>query len=325
MATIAFIGDVMLGRGVNELIGHNDPESFWGDVLPVLQAADAVVANLECAITGCREPWDRTPKVFHFRARPEAVAVLRAARVGCVSLANNHTLDFQETGLLETLAHLEAAGIRYAGAGPDLDAARAIAVIDAGGLRLGVAALTDNEPPFAAGPGHPGTNYLDLSGAPEARDRVEQAVAAARGAGTDLAVLSLHWGPNMVVSPPPPFRDLARAAVEAGADLVYGHSAHIFQGIEIHRQRPILYDTGDFLDDYAVDATLRNDWSFLFLLDVDGTRMRRLRLRPVRLTYAEVNFAAGDELEAIRRRMRALCGEFETPMKDTEEGLEIAL
>ena len=51
MATIAFIGDVMLGRGVDELIGRNDPDSFWGDVLPVLQAADAVVANLECAIT----------------------------------------------------------------------------------------------------------------------------------------------------------------------------------------------------------------------------------------------------------------------------------
>ena len=106
-------------------------------------------------------------------------------------------------------------------------------------------------------------------------------------------------------------------------DLVYGHSAHVFQGIEVYRQRPILYDTGDFLDDYAIDAKLRNDWSFVFLLDVEGARMQRLRLRPVRLTYAEVNFAAGDELEAIRRRMRALCGEFLTPMEDTEEGLEI--
>jgi poly-gamma-glutamate synthesis protein (capsule biosynthesis protein) len=323
MATIAFIGDVMLGRGVDELIGRNAPESFWGDVLPVLQAADAVVANLECAITARTEPWDRTHKVFHFRARPEAVAVLRAANVGCVCLANNHTLDFRETGLLETLSHLEAAGIRHAGAGGDLDAARAITVIDAGGLRLGVAAFTDNEPPFAAGPQRPGTNYLEIDGSPEARGRIARALAAARGAGADLTVLSMHWGPNMVVSPPPRFRDLARAAVESGADLIYGHSAHVFQGIEVYRQRPILYDTGDFLDDYAIDATLRNDWSLLFLLDVDGTRMRRVRLRPVRLTYAEVNFAAGDELKAIRRRMRTLCSEFDTSMDDNEEGLEI--
>jgi poly-gamma-glutamate synthesis protein (capsule biosynthesis protein) len=325
MATIAFIGDVMLGRGVDELIGRNPPESFWGDVLPVLRAADAVVANLECAITAHRAPWNKTSKVFHFRARQEAVTVLRAANVRCVSLANNHTLDYQETGLLETLSALEAAGIQYAGAGPDLDAARAIAVIDAGGARLGVAAFTDNEPPFAAGPTRPGTSYLDIGGDPQAGQRVARAAATARDAGADLVVLSLHWGPNMVASPPPRFRDFARAAIDSGVDLVYGHSAHVFQGIEVYRQRPILYDTGDFLDDYAIDAKLRNDWSFVFLLDVEGARMQKLRLRPVRLTYAEVNFAAGDELAAIRTRMRALCGELDTPLTDTEEGLEIAL
>jgi poly-gamma-glutamate synthesis protein (capsule biosynthesis protein) len=325
MATIAFIGDVMLGRGVDELIGRRPPESFWGDVGPVLRAADAVVANLECAITARHTPWNKTSKAFHFRARPQAVAVLRAANVRCVSLANNHTLDYQETGLLETLSNLEAAGIRCAGAGPDLDAAGAIAVIDAGGVRLGVAAFTDNEPPFAAGPARPGTSYLDIDGDPQAGRRVARATAAARDAGADLVVLSLHWGPNMVASPPPRFRDFARAAIDGSVDLVYGHSAHVFQGIEVYRQRPILYDTGDFLDDYAIDAKLRNDWSFVFLLDVDGGRMQRLRLRPVRLTYAEVNFAAGDELAAIRTRMRALCGEFDTRLTDTEEGIEIAL
>jgi poly-gamma-glutamate synthesis protein (capsule biosynthesis protein) len=301
------------------------PESFWGDVLPVLRAADAVVANLECAITASPEPWDRTAKVFHFRARPEAVAVLRAANVRCVSLANNHTLDYRETGLLETLSNLEAAGIRAVGAGPDLDTARAITVIDAGGVRLGVAAFTDNEPPFAAGPTRPGTSYLDIGGDPQAPQLVAHAVSAVRDAGADLVVLSLHWGPNMVVSPPPRFRDFARAAIDGGVDLVFGHSAHVFQGLEVYGQRPILYDTGDFLDDYAIDAKLRNDWSFLFLLDVEDARMQKLRLRPVRLTYAEVNFAAGDELDAIRTRMRVLCREFDTRLTDTEEGLEIAL
>jgi poly-gamma-glutamate synthesis protein (capsule biosynthesis protein) len=325
MATIAFIGDVMLGRGVDERIGRLAPESFWGDVLPVLQRADAVVANLECAITRHEEPWSRTPKVFHFRARPEAVDVLRAANIRCVSLANNHTLDFEEAGLRETLDHLEAAGIPHSGAGRDAEEAGAVVVIEAGGLRLGVAAFTDNEPPFAAAPGRGGTNYLDTSRPAGAAERVGHALAAARGRGAELVVLSLHWGPNMVVSPPPHFRDLARAAVDSGADLVYGHSAHVFQGIEVYRQRPILYDTGDFLDDYAVDSKLRNDWSFVFLLDLEGPRMRRLRLRPVRLTYGEVNFAVGDELEAIRRRMRALSGEFDTPMEDTDEGLDIDL
>jgi poly-gamma-glutamate capsule biosynthesis protein CapA/YwtB (metallophosphatase superfamily) len=325
MTTIAFIGDVMLGRGVNELIGCRAPEAFWGDVLPVLRGADAVVANLECAITDRTDPWGRTPKVFHFRAGPAAVAVLRAANVSGVSLANNHTLDYREPGLLDTLAHLEAAGIPCAGAGRNLDAARAVPVIDAGGVRLGLAAFTDNEPPFAAGADRPGTSHLEIHTGPHGLAQLERAVAAARAAAADLVVLSLHWGPNMVTSPPPRHRDFARTAVECGVDLVYGHSAHVFQGVEVYRERPILYDTGDFLDDYAVDGALRNDWSFVFLLDLDGGRLRRLRLRPVRLTYGAVNLARGDEFEAIRARMREHCAEFDTRLEDTEEGLEIAL
>lgn len=94
--TIAFIGDVMLGRGVNEEIKEQPPEFFWGDVLPILQQADAVVANLECAITKHQQQYRRVPKVYHFRADPAAVDLLRVANIRCVNLANNHILDFEE-------------------------------------------------------------------------------------------------------------------------------------------------------------------------------------------------------------------------------------
>ncbi|MEH2309063.1 CapA family protein [Nostoc sp.] len=85
---LAFIGDVMLGRGVNEEIPQRSAESFWGDVLPILRGVDAVIANLECAITQNTQECRRTPKVFHFRADPAAVEVLRAANIQCVNLAN---------------------------------------------------------------------------------------------------------------------------------------------------------------------------------------------------------------------------------------------
>src|SRR5260370_22823958 len=88
-ATLAFLGDVMLGRGVSAELAHRPPQSFWGNVLPLLHSADAIIANLECAITGRSEPWQKLAKGFHFRADPRAVRVLRAARVRCVSLANN--------------------------------------------------------------------------------------------------------------------------------------------------------------------------------------------------------------------------------------------
>ena len=135
------------------------------------------------------------PKVFHFRADPLAVEVLKAARVNACSLANNHTLDFEEKGLLDTLEHLEAAGIRYAGAGRPAWAARPVLLV--GGLA--VVAFTDNEPPSP--PDRPGTNYLPVSTEPEVLRRVEEAIGAARDAGARTVVFSNHWGPNMVRRP----------------------------------------------------------------------------------------------------------------------------
>src|SRR5215218_7108383 len=308
----------MLGRGVNETLRGVRPEEPWGDVLPLLLSADLRIINLECAITGHRRPWSRTPKVFHFRADPLATEVLRAARVDACSLANNHTLDFEEKGLLDTLAHLEAAGIRYAGAGRNLEEAARPVLLE-GGVTL--VAFTDNEPPFAAGPDKPGTNYLPVSTEPEVLRRVEEAIGAAREAGARTVVFSNHWGPNMVRRPRATFRRFARAVVDRGADVYYGHSAHVFQGVEVYRSKPILYDTGDFIDDYAVDPDLRNDRSFLFRVSMEDGDLRRLELFPVVLPFARVELARGDEQEIILDRMVNLSAEMGTVFDRREDRL----
>jgi poly-gamma-glutamate capsule biosynthesis protein CapA/YwtB (metallophosphatase superfamily) len=318
MTTLALTGDVMLGRGVNETLRATRPEGPWGDVLPLLASADLRVINLECAITEHERPWSRTFKVFHFRADPPAVEVLRAARVDACSLANNHTLDFEEQGLLDTLAHLEAAGIRYAGAGRNLEEAARPVLLEGG---VALVAFTDNEPPFAAGPDKPGTNYLPISVEPEVLRRVEEAMEAAREAGARTIVFSNHWGPNMVERPRESFRRFARAVMDRGADVYYGHSAHVFQGVEIHRGKPILYDTGDFIDDYAVDPSLRNDRSFLFRVSMEGGDLERLELFPVALPYARVELAKGAEREAIIDRMASLSAEMGTTFERREDRL----
>jgi poly-gamma-glutamate capsule biosynthesis protein CapA/YwtB (metallophosphatase superfamily) len=318
MSTLALTGDVMLGRGVNETLRAARPEEPWGDVLPLLHSADLRIINLECAITGHERPWSRTPKVFHFRADPPAVDVLRAARVDACSLANNHTLDFEERGLLDTLAHLEAAGIGCAGAGRNLEEAARPALLEGGAALV---AFTDNEPPFAAGPEEPGTNYLPVSLEPGVMRRIDEAIGAAREAGARTVVFSNHWGPNMVERPREVFRRFARAVVDRGADVYYGHSAHVFQGVEIYRGKPILYDTGDFIDDYAVDPRLRNDRSFLFRVSVEGGDLERLELWPVILPYARVELARGDERRAILDRMASLSAELGTALVRGEDRL----
>jgi poly-gamma-glutamate synthesis protein (capsule biosynthesis protein) len=322
--TLALVGDVMLGRGVNEELGTVRPEEPWGDVLPELGLADLRIANLECAITEHERAWARTPKVFHFRADPHAVEVLRAARIDACSLANNHTLDFEERGLVDTLEHLERAGIQYAGAGRDREEAARPTLLTAwtnGANRVALVAFTDNEPPFAAGFDLPGTNYLPVSLEPEVLRRVEAAVEEARGAGADTVVFSNHCGPNMVQRPSELFRRFARAVIDRGADVYYGHSAHVFQGVEIYGGKPILYDTGDFIDDYAVHERLRNDRSLLFRVSMENGALRRVELLPVSLSYARVELAKDTEQEAILDRMESLSAEMGTIFARREDRL----
>jgi poly-gamma-glutamate capsule biosynthesis protein CapA/YwtB (metallophosphatase superfamily) len=325
MITLALTGDVMLGRGVAEALdNHMRPEAPWGDVMPLLDAADLRIINLECAITDNERPWTRTPKVFHFRAQPSAIETLRTARIDACSLANNHTLDFEERGLLDTLQHLDAAGIRHAGAGRNREEAAdpAILTVPADHTRqVALLAFTDNEPPFAAGTDRPGTNYLPVSLKPDVLRRVERTVSYAREVGVGTVIFSNHWGPNMVQRPKEIFRRFARAVIDRGVDIYYGHSAHVFQGVEIYRGKPILYDTGDFIDDYAVDPKIRNDWSFLFQVSVEEGRFERLDLTPVRLSYARVDLATGGERETILDRMERLSAEMGTVFARREGAL----
>lgn len=323
---IAFLGDVMLGRGVGAEIGRRAPESFWGDLRERLLAEDLVVANLECAITTHPVPWTRTPKVFHFRAPPQAIEVLRAAGIRLVSLANNHVLDFEIEGLLDTLRVLDEAGIAYAGAGRDAAEASRPAIVEAAALRVAMIAASDNEPEWEAGRRRPGILWLRFDpDAAESLAAVEQGVAAARAEGADVVVLSLHWGPNMVPRPPDRFRRFARAVIECGVDVLHGHSAHIFQGVEVYRGRPILYDTGDTLDDYAVDPILRNDQSLVFVVEIDESGPKELFMIPIRLRYGEVELAKGRDFEEIRVRMQTRSAELGTRVERTEEGLRVDL
>ena len=135
---------------------------------------------------------------------------------------------------------------------------------------------------------------------------------AAREAEAETVVFSNHWGPNMVQRPSALFRRFARAVLDRGVDVYYGHSAHVFQGVEIYGGKLILYDTGDFIDDYAIHPKLRNDWSFLFRISLEGSGFRRLELFPVTLPYARAKLAKGSERQAILERMERLSGEMGT-------------
>jgi poly-gamma-glutamate synthesis protein (capsule biosynthesis protein) len=327
---IGLTGDVMLGRLVDERQRQRQRPvtAVWGDLLERLCDVDGLVVNLECALSTRGEPWRRTERAFHFRADPDwAVPALEEAGVDCCALANNHVLDFEEAALHDTLAALDAAGIAHAGAGQTRADAFAPAVVSVAGLDVAVVSLTDNTPEYAATETTPGTAYVTIDAADEeTRTAVGDALNRALAHDPDLLIASLHWGPNMVEAPPTEFRTFARWLVDQGIDVVHGHSAHIFQGIEVYRGCPILYDTGDFVDDYAVDDRLRNDRGFLFDLSVTPAGAPvELHLHPTVIHDCAVHEADSDDAEWSRERMRRLSAPFGTSFEREGASLVTAL
>jgi poly-gamma-glutamate synthesis protein (capsule biosynthesis protein) len=298
---LALSGDTMLGRGVARVLDEASPLSLVEPALAELMAAaDVTVLNLECCISDRGAPVRLPAKPFHFRAPPRVVELLAGLGVDCVTLANNHALDFGEVALLDTLRHLDAAGIACVGAGPDLRQARAPVRLDTGNGPLTIVGFTDHPSEFAAGPTRAGVAYVDLQGGLD--DWVVEVTAEA--AGADRCVLvTPHWGPNMASEPQLYVRSAAAQLLAAGASLVAGHSAHVFHGVERH----VLYDLGDFLDDYRVDPVLRNDLGLLFLVDVDRGLPRRLEAVPLKLECCSTRLAGGDDAAWIRRRLRQAC------------------
>lgn len=322
-ATLAFVGDLMLGRLVSQHLRRRDPEWAWGDVLGLLQDADAVFANLECAITHFNNTWRRSPKASHFRAELAMIDVLRAGNIRFVSLANNHVLDCEREGLIETIDVLDRAGIAHAGAGADGASAAAPAFFNVGPLKVAAFAVTDNTPETGATEGEPGVAYVapDIEESGPAQAEIEHA----RAGGADVVVVSAHLGTNMIEAPSAAFRAYKRRLALRGADIVHGHSAHVVQGLERAARALILHDTGDFIDDYAVDPALRNDLSFLFLVDAAKDGLKRLRLVPVRLYMAHVRLAPSADADWICNRMRMLSQALGVALERTPLGLELDL
>ncbi|MXR52768.1 CapA family protein [Halovenus sp. WSH3] len=322
---IGFVGDVMLGRSVNDHWIGRDPDGVWGSTLNRLRRLDGLVLNLECCISERGRKWP--DKVYYFRSDPDfAVPALESANAALASLANNHSLDFRAPALADTRGYLDDADIAHAGAGPSREAALTPAVTDIGGLTVAVVALTDRYPEYAAGDGTAGTAYLPLDpSVPESRQTVEATLRRARDADPDLLAVSLHWGPNWETAPSETQRRFARWLIDRGVDVVHGHSAHVLQGVEVYRGRPIVYDAGDFVDDYIDKESVQNKRSALFELTVEDGSVDSLRIVPTEI--ADETATMADEqasawvCEAIRERSAA----FGTRVDRTDAGLSVSL
>jgi poly-gamma-glutamate capsule biosynthesis protein CapA/YwtB (metallophosphatase superfamily) len=321
-------GDVMTGRGIDQALPHpidpvlyepyvrdareyvhlaekaNGPiprsvtfDYIWGDALPELErgSVDLRIINLETAITSEPTPWP--DKGIHYRMHPLNIGCLSAARISACTLANNHVLDWGYSGLSETLRSLDAIGIAHSGAGSNAEEAAAPAVLNladkARVLLFSFGSTTSGIPrEWRATSSRAGVNLLDDLSDATAR-RIADQMRHHQQPG-DLLIASIHWGSNWGYEIPSKQIAFAHHLIEKGVALVHGHSSHHVKGIEVFKNRLILYGCGDFLTDYEGISgyeAFRGDLALMYVVELDSqtgqlvsarlvpTQMHRFRLK----------------------------------------------
>ena len=287
---LAFVGDVMLARTVEEFAGKYGVFYPFAPVAQTLGQADIAVGNLECAIASGGERFD---KYYTFRAHPALAEGLGRSGLNVMSLANNHILDFGGEGFEETMRYLEEQGIAHLGAGANAQEAARPLVREVNGVRIAVLAFVSYAPGFAATGTTPGVNFLsDLEGMAQA---IEDA-----GEGADVVAVILHGGTEYSKMSNEAQRAAARRAIDAGADLVVGHHPHVLQETEIYQEHLIVYSLGDFVFDIDnLDAA--RDGAVLWAW-VGKSGVQRAELWYTRIVHdAQVRFVAGEDGDPKRQ------------------------
>lgn len=316
---LCFIGDVMIGRLVNEVLKFEKPEYTWGDVLPIFKKADIRICNLECVISDVGEPWSLTPKVFHFRSDSKNIKVLKIANIDLVSLANNHSLDYGYSAMFDMLENLKRNNILYSGVGKNLKEASQPAILELLNKKIGFISFTDNEPNWSAEEDKPGIFYVELKENGKNLDYLLNLIKETKKI-VNYLIISAHWGPNWGYEPLNEHIYFAHKFIDYGADLIFGHSPHIFRGVETYKNKFIIYSAGDFVDDYAVDEIERNDESFVFIWDIEN---QVLELYPTIIQNFQARLAKKVEKERIMDKMIFLCEKFKTNIRKYEDKLVI--
>ncbi|MGE5483461.1 MAG: CapA family protein [Ignavibacteriales bacterium] len=293
------VGDIMLSRGVAEQIErHGDIQHPFSKMKEYLHSGDIVFGNLECPLTPGR---DIKPQEMVLRADPGLEAALASSGFTILSLANNHIPDFGADGIADTLKNLGAAGVECVGAGSNEREAHAARYFDVKGIRLAFLAYSDPgvvPASYRAGRDTPGTALLDLE---TMRADIHDA-----GENADFVVVSMHAGTEYSEDPDSNQVRYARAAVDAGADLVLGHHPHVVQRVERYRDRYIFYSLGNFVFDQMWSRATREGMAVKLFISKTGneTGVEKIEFAPVVINAdAQPEMLAGNEAGAVVERL----------------------
>jgi poly-gamma-glutamate capsule biosynthesis protein CapA/YwtB (metallophosphatase superfamily) len=341
--TLFMTGDVMTGRGIDQILPYPSdsviyesymksakgyveiaedangpipqPAEFsyvWGDALEELKRLDPDVRliNLETSVTASDDFWQG--KGINYRMHPNNVPVLTVAKIDVCTLANNHVLDWGYAGLLETLETLQTAGLKYCGAGRNLENASAPAITEIEGkgrvIVFSYGVPSSGIPSsWAASDQKPGVNLVkELS-----RARVQaisKSVRRIKQQG-DVVVASIHWGGNWGHRIPAEQKEFAHRLIDdAAVDVIHGHSSHHAKAIEVYKEKLILYGCGDFINDYEGISGyegFRGDLSLMYFATLESStgRLVRLQMIPTQMKRFRVNRASIEDAQWLKNTL----------------------
>ena len=319
--TITFVGDIMLGRDTGqsnsfkdilELMERNNfgnLERIYGNTLQTLRNSDLLVGNLETAVTTVET---KTPKTFNYRLLPKYSPALKLARNQYLNLANNHILDYGDSGLAETVQTLDQIGIKYSGAGLNLRAALDPAIFEINGWKVGVVGCADNYDRWAAQESKPGVFLVDYKNYDQVLDHLRHVKE-----NVDLLILSVHWGPNYIRGVELERKKFAQDVISVGVDIIHGHSSHhvkcIYKEVDskindhYSTKKVIMFGIGDFINDYAVDKEFRNDLGMIVKIVVNKDKKMRVSIVPTKISDRQVNYAKDDDRKQVVEMIRDDC------------------
>ena len=302
--TLCIAGDWAPIRLFQNII-ETDPESVYGDLLPIIRSADLSIVNLEAPLSDQGNPVCKSGAVF--KGNSKHVKGLTAVPIDAVTLANNHVFDFGLSAFQETLETLDKNKIQWTGAGSSLEEAEKTLILTARGIKIAIVNFSEGEDQTAAGIG-PGVMGWEI---PRLETRIQSLKQE-----VDLVIVIAHCGLEYIPFAPPYVMDALEKMAEAGADAVIAHHPHVPQGIKFHRGVPICCSLGNFVFYQPTDLYFRK-LGYMVNLGLTREGLASLDLIPYQIQDQGLSTLRPEEQNYFFTRFK----EISLPL-DTRAGIE---
>lgn len=315
--TVNFVGDILLASRIGDLINSQGPMAPWEAVKDVLASADFTIGNLECPVGTSGQPMPG--KSYTFRASPTSLLGLKQSGFDVVSLANNHTLDYGTSCMLETVENVKKYGIIPLGAGATEKEARAYAILEKNGIKIGVLATTSiiPVPEWASEKDKPGlavdysTWHPNITASiKELHDKV------------DIVVVLVHWGEERKTEPEDWVVKLEKALRDAGADIIIGTHPHVLRGIACDSHHLTAYSLGNFVFTTRADEPLCQIGTILKVtLSKDG--IKEVQVIPTQIVQGKTILLQGEGRADAIKYLSSLTRPLGSDISDDGQVVEI--